>query len=242
MTIPTEYNVTDGLLGLGPDILLEILSETKFIQNAVKFLGLCKKTLQLKNHSRFFQIIETLNIQFTIKNPDPESVTFEYVYGILSKANLNWSAERAIGIDPAITYGIYLFEIMYENLTDFNQGPGIVKASYTIPRYCPACGNNDNMICFNSHDGYICYKGQWTKGNSKYSNGQIIGLELDKGKGTLHFFIDSVQQPVFVCGINEPVQFYGHIYTGCASFTIITFKKLPTATSHILPNEKSIYW
>ncbi|KAA6357004.1 MAG: hypothetical protein EZS28_047469 [Streblomastix strix] len=121
-------------------------------------------------------------------------------------------------------------------------GPGIVKASYTIPKDCAAHYNNNNMICFNACNGNICYKGINTVGNSQYSSGQKIGLELDKGKGTLHFFIDGVQQPVFVRGINEPVRFYGHIFNEGASFTIVTFKKLPAATTHTLPNEKAIDW
>ncbi|KAA6372303.1 MAG: hypothetical protein EZS28_032171 [Streblomastix strix] len=179
-----------------------------------------------------------------MKNPDPETVIFEQVGGILRKVKLNKSCERTIGIDPVITDGIYLFEIIYEKIKDnFHQGPGIVKASYTIPKDCAAHSNNNNMICFNACSGNIDYKGQNTIGNSKYSNGQKIGMELDKGKGTLHFFIDGVQQPVFVNGINEPVKFYGHIYNGNeSSFTIVTFKKLPAATTHTLPNEKATYW
>ncbi|KAA6361093.1 MAG: hypothetical protein EZS28_043380, partial [Streblomastix strix] len=71
---------------------------------------------------------------------------------------------------------------------------------------------------------------------------QKIGLELEKGKGTWHFFIDGVQQLVFVRGINEPVRFYGHIFDGDASFTIVTFKNLPAATTHTFPNEKAVDW
>ncbi|KAA6376006.1 MAG: hypothetical protein EZS28_028468 [Streblomastix strix] len=66
--------------------------------------------------------------------------------------------------------------------------------------------------------------------------------QLDKGKGTLHFFIDGVQQLVFVRGINEPVRFYGHIYDRGASFTIVTFKNLPATTTQTLSNEKAVDW
>jgi hypothetical protein len=33
-------------------------------------------------------------------------------------------------------------------------------------------------------------------------------MELNMDAGTLHFFKDGVQQPVFVHGINEPVKFW----------------------------------
>ncbi|KAA6310530.1 MAG: hypothetical protein EZS28_056298, partial [Streblomastix strix] len=39
MEVPSDYNIIGGLLGLGPDILLEILSELRLIPNAVQFLG-----------------------------------------------------------------------------------------------------------------------------------------------------------------------------------------------------------
>ncbi|KAA6360480.1 MAG: hypothetical protein EZS28_043993 [Streblomastix strix] len=204
--------------------MLETLTEMIFFGNVVQFLGVCQKTLKLKNHDRFLKIIETLKVLFVMKNPDPETVIFEQVDGILSKVKQNKDGERVIELDPVITDGIYLFEIIYEKIRDnYCQGPGIMKASYAVQKDC-----NPRRI--------------YTVGNSQYSNGQKIGLELDKEKGTLHFFIDGVQQPVFVRGINEPVRFYGHIYDNESSFTIVTFKKLPATTTHTVPNEKAVDW
>jgi hypothetical protein len=62
MSVPTEFNVIGGLCGIGPDIMLEVLSECRLISNAVQFIGVNKKTLNLKNHARFFKIIETLSM------------------------------------------------------------------------------------------------------------------------------------------------------------------------------------
>ncbi|KAA6386199.1 MAG: hypothetical protein EZS28_018273 [Streblomastix strix] len=160
-----------------------------------------------------------------MKNPDPESVIFEQVDGILSKVKLNRTCERTIEIFPVITDGIYLFEIIYQNLTGFSQGPGIMKESLNIINDMNPC-DVKSVVCFNACDGFIYYKGQVDQGNSEYSNNQKIGLELDKGKGTLHFFIDGVQQPVFVRGINEPVKFY----------------KLLAPITHTLPDEKAVDW
>ncbi|KAA6357252.1 MAG: hypothetical protein EZS28_047221, partial [Streblomastix strix] len=147
--IPHEYNVIGGLTGLGPDIMLEILTEMISFGNIVQFLGVCQKTLKLKNHDRFLKIVELLKVLFVMKNPDPETVIFEQVDGILSKVKLNKQCERAIGIDPVITDGIYLFEIIYQNITN-HQGPGIVIASYSIPKDCNAYSNNNNMLNFDA--------------------------------------------------------------------------------------------
>lgn len=62
MTVPSEYNVIGGLLGLGPDILLEVLSENRLIPNTVQLLCVCKKTHRLMKHSRFIKIVEQLCI------------------------------------------------------------------------------------------------------------------------------------------------------------------------------------
>ncbi|KAA6357461.1 MAG: hypothetical protein EZS28_047012 [Streblomastix strix] len=70
-----------GLIGIGPDILLKILSELILLSNAFQFIGINKKTFQLKNHSRFYKIIETLNCQKAILNPDPTDIEFSDVDG-----------------------------------------------------------------------------------------------------------------------------------------------------------------
>ncbi|KAA6396268.1 MAG: hypothetical protein EZS28_008204 [Streblomastix strix] len=59
MTVPKEYNVIDGMIGLGPDILLEVLSEMTSIRDVQQFLGVDKKTFALKEHARFAKSTET---------------------------------------------------------------------------------------------------------------------------------------------------------------------------------------
>ncbi|KAA6364015.1 MAG: hypothetical protein EZS28_040457, partial [Streblomastix strix] len=61
MTVPSEYNVINGLLGLGPDIMLEILSEIRFILDAQHFLG----------------------VPVSIINNDPDEIVFSDVDGIM---------------------------------------------------------------------------------------------------------------------------------------------------------------
>ncbi|KAA6396442.1 MAG: hypothetical protein EZS28_008028 [Streblomastix strix] len=85
MEVPSEYNIIGGLLGLGPDILLEILSELRLIPNAVQFLGVCNKTHQLMNHQRFMKIIETLSYPIAIINKEPEDVEFIDIDGVQKK-------------------------------------------------------------------------------------------------------------------------------------------------------------
>ncbi|KAA6403767.1 MAG: hypothetical protein EZS28_000705 [Streblomastix strix] len=59
MSTPQEYNVIGGLIGLGQNTLLEILSETTTIPDILQFLGIDKRTYALKDHNRFFSILES---------------------------------------------------------------------------------------------------------------------------------------------------------------------------------------
>ncbi|KAA6369910.1 MAG: hypothetical protein EZS28_034563, partial [Streblomastix strix] len=56
MAVPQEYNVKDGLTGLGLDILLEVLAETPSEKDARRLVAVSKQTLKLKDHPRFLKI------------------------------------------------------------------------------------------------------------------------------------------------------------------------------------------
>lgn len=62
MDVPNEYNVVNGLLGLGPDIMLEVLNEMTKLWDLLQFGSLCKKTHLLISHSRFPSILEKYSV------------------------------------------------------------------------------------------------------------------------------------------------------------------------------------
>ncbi|KAA6363052.1 MAG: hypothetical protein EZS28_041422, partial [Streblomastix strix] len=64
----------------------------------------------------------------------------------------------------------------------------------------------------------------------------------DSEKGTLIFFVDGVQQPVYISGIKEKVRFFICMYYAGTSCTIRSLKKLSSPTSGHVPNEKAIQW
>ncbi|KAA6359060.1 MAG: hypothetical protein EZS28_045413 [Streblomastix strix] len=88
--------------------------------------------------------------------------------------------------------------------------------------------------------GKVYFKGTGTPGNVQFSDGQLIAMELNADVGTLHFFVDGIQQPVFVRGVNEPVKFWFFIYPKDSSFSIESVKKLAVPTTKALPNEKAM--
>ncbi|KAA6389127.1 MAG: hypothetical protein EZS28_015345 [Streblomastix strix] len=123
---------------------------------------------------------------------------------------------------------------------------GIVRDSYDIPT-CTHPGNkphcNHIAVQWNdNHNGNIYYNLNITIGNKGFKDNQIVKLEFDSEKGTLFFFIDNVQQPVYFSGIKEKVRFIIFIQSTGSSCTIKSLKKLREPTSVHLENEKAVKW
>ncbi|KAA6377333.1 MAG: hypothetical protein EZS28_027140 [Streblomastix strix] len=245
MEVPSEYNIIGGLLGLGPDILLEILSELRLIPNAVQFLGVCNKTHQLMNHQRFMKIMETLSYPIAIINKVPVYVEFVDVDGVQKKINMKEYSNCTISLVQVLDNGIWTLEAMFQN-TKGCPAIGIVRDSYDIPAkayfaYQPHT-YHIAAFCGKDHNYPVYYKGNGTKGNAGFYDNQILRLEFDSFKGTLILFIDNVQQPVYFSGIKEKVRFVIYMYYEGGTCTIRSLKKLNTPTSKHLDNEQTIEW
>ncbi|KAA6396385.1 MAG: hypothetical protein EZS28_008092 [Streblomastix strix] len=213
MTVPKEYNIIDGLPGLGPDIMLELLSEFRLISNAVQFLdpdyvefldidGIQKKINQKEFDNCINSLIQVLNNGIWSLE-----VMFQNTYG-----------NAAVGI-VRDSYDIPA-RAHYANKLHTNH----------IAAFCPG------------YLYPVYYKGQGTDGNANFKNNQIVRLEFDSFKGTLILFIDNVQQPVYFSGIEEKVRFIVYMYYDKSSCTILSLKKLIAPTSKHIENEVAIKW
>ncbi|KAA6378663.1 MAG: hypothetical protein EZS28_025810 [Streblomastix strix] len=211
MTVPTQYNVIGGLPGLGLDIMLELLSEFRLISNAVQFLGINKKTFQLKNHALFFKIIETLNYPVSVINNDPPEIVFSDIDGVMKKISKQNDRFVTISLTQVLENGIWTMEVEFNNSNDW-AAIGIVRDTYEIPPniYPNRNPHRDHMVLYGMHsfgNGKVFYKGNGTSGNIAFKDNQKIKAEFDSEKGTLIFSVDGVQQPVYVTGIDEKVRF-----------------------------------
>ncbi|KAA6395091.1 MAG: hypothetical protein EZS28_009375 [Streblomastix strix] len=250
MSVPTEFNVIGGLPGLGPDIMLEVLSECRLISNAVQFVGVNKKTLNIKNHARFFKIIETLNYPISIINNDPSEIVFSDIDGIMKKISKKNDEWITVSLTQILENGIWQMEAEFNNSSDWAV-VGIVRDTYNIFAGAHPCLNphHNLMVSYGMRDfrqfmgnGKIYYKGIGTLGNIAYKDNQKIKAEFDSEKGTVIFSVDGVQQPVYVRGINEKVRFFIYIYKSQTSCTIRSLKKLIAPTTKHVANEIAVQW
>ncbi|KAA6377026.1 MAG: hypothetical protein EZS28_027447 [Streblomastix strix] len=184
-----------------------------------------------------------------LENPDPtgQGVRLERIQDLNRKAVALKQEYLSVSLNKVIKDGIHRIEVRFEkfNQYGFSVGSvGIVKAGYKIPYPCYPYGepHAKNMLLYYGYYGNIYFKGISTSGNVQFSDGQLIAMELNADVGTLHFFVDGIQQPVFVRGIKEAVKFYFYIFYQDSSFSIVSVKKLPVPTAKTLPNEKIVQW
>ncbi|KAA6367256.1 MAG: hypothetical protein EZS28_037217, partial [Streblomastix strix] len=95
---------------------------------------------------------------------------------------------------------------------------------------------------YTGFNGYVYFKGNGTSGNKGFMDGQLLSMELNCNAGTLHFFVDSKQQRVFVRGINEPVKFFFELWQKGSSFAITPVKCLDFPTVKTLPKSEAVQW
>ncbi|KAA6379090.1 MAG: hypothetical protein EZS28_025382 [Streblomastix strix] len=185
-----------------------------------------------------------------LSNPDTtgQYIRLSLVDGLNRKAIARQDKQCVvIPLNKEMTKGIHNVSARFDksNLNGFSLVYiGITKASHAIPCPCKPFDeqNNKSMLFYHGSSGNVCFKGKGTEGNSRFSDGQLITMELNADVGTLHFIVDGIQQPVFVRGIKEAVKFWSLLYYKDTSVTIVSLKQLNAPTMKKLENEKAIEW
>ncbi|KAA6361427.1 MAG: hypothetical protein EZS28_043046, partial [Streblomastix strix] len=197
-------------------------------------------TLNLKNHARFFKIIETLNYPISIINNDPQEIVFSDIDGVMKKIRKKNYKQITVSLTQILENGIWQMEAEFSNSQNI-AAIGIVRDTYNIPTNThpyddPHCDHivSYGMSRYYHGNGKVFYKENGTSGNIAYKDNQKIKAEFDSEKGTVIFSVDGIQQPVYVRGINEKVRFF--------SCTIRSLKKLIAPTTKHVANEIAVQW
>ncbi|KAA6358601.1 MAG: hypothetical protein EZS28_045872 [Streblomastix strix] len=164
----------------------------------------------------------------------------------MKKISKTQQKNNCISLSQVLENGVYSVEAVFENTDNNWNGVGIVQDSYNIPddsRPDQSPGQAHMAVYgVQIFSGNTWCKGNRTDGNAKFQNNQIIKMEYDSEKGTLIFFLDNIQQPVYITGIKEKVRFMIYLYNSGSSCTIRSLKKLAAPTSVYMPNEKAVLW
>ncbi|KAA6376147.1 MAG: hypothetical protein EZS28_028325 [Streblomastix strix] len=141
--------------------------------------------------------------------------------------------------------GIWSMEAKFQNKQN-QEAIGIVKASNNIiTGQCPCCHEGQDIVIYGEGCGDIdclAHNNNRQLGNTKYGDNQLVRAELDFDKGTLTFFLDNVQQPLYISWIKEKVSFLVSMYRSGASCTIKSLRKLSQPTVGQVNNMRAIQW
>ncbi|KAA6383659.1 MAG: hypothetical protein EZS28_020815 [Streblomastix strix] len=182
-----------------------------------------------------------------IHNPDPTDIEFADVDGTLKRISKKQQKSNTVSLTQVLEDGIWSFEAEFNNTQDGYCAIGIIKDSYNIqPGEHPHSNqHNFNLVTYGGkrwHSGNVFHKQNSLQGNLPYSDNQTLKLECDSEKGTLIFFVDGKQQPVYISGIKEKVRFIVYMYYAGSSCQIRSLKKLAAPTSGHVASEQAVQW
>ncbi|KAA6392568.1 MAG: hypothetical protein EZS28_011904 [Streblomastix strix] len=192
------------------------------------------------------QVNSSVNSDFpiAIHYPDPSDIDFSDIDGKMKKITKKQNKCNTISLSQILENGIWEIETEFSgNLNGICIG--VMKDSFNFSAGQHSTNCSYQCVSYSSNKyqkGQIKYKDHWTSGNKGYSAGQKVKEQFDSEKGTLIFFVDGVQEPVYISGIKEKVRFFICMYSADSSCTIRSLKKLSSPTSGHVPNEKAIQW
>ncbi|KAA6384360.1 MAG: hypothetical protein EZS28_020112 [Streblomastix strix] len=220
----SEYNVDGGLLSLGENIFLELLSEMELPKDVCQFLILNKKTFKLILHPRFAGIIKSI-IQIS-----PGFIIKEAWQG-----NSDGNNEEIVRI-----------EVMFENSGGYSRIIGIADAScsFAAGKGPWNDGNQSKTFRYWGNGGDLSHIGIRTIGNRGYADGQRVAVEVNMTTvpRIATFFVDDIEQPNFVIGIPEAIRFWTSTYNKSSSFTVIKFERLIQSKAKGVKGSKAHKW
>ncbi|KAA6363218.1 MAG: hypothetical protein EZS28_041256 [Streblomastix strix] len=193
------------------------------------------------------QLVRYKDFPIAIINSDPSDFDFADVDGkqkkIIKKKD---QTTGTVSLSQVLENGTWELEVQFSNGGQTG-GIGIVKESYNIPAGCQPDSNphNQHTASYTGpswYQGRVYSKGSYLEGNTIFKDNQIIKAEYDSEKGTLIFFVDEVQQPVYIIGIKEKVIFIVFMFYFGATCIIRSLKKLTKPTSGHVVNEKTVQW
>ncbi|KAA6370481.1 MAG: hypothetical protein EZS28_033992, partial [Streblomastix strix] len=228
----------------------EQLEDQKLDQEIQRIKTENKRLIEEKQKQRFDRqqyYMTHGGIQIDIFNPDPQELSFSDVDGVMKMISKKKDMYNTISLTEVLRNGIFAMEVQLQNSQSDESAVGIVRNSYDIPAGTKPWlkPHHEHIAIYSGSSwgrGCVYYKGKYTYGNIGFKENQIVRTEFDSEKGTLTFFLEGVQQPVFISGINEEVRFIVHMFQSGSNCIIRSLKKIPAPTAVRLPDEKEIKW
>ncbi|KAA6400795.1 MAG: hypothetical protein EZS28_003684 [Streblomastix strix] len=151
---------------------------------------------------------------------------------------------KVFPIEPVITEGIYKCEFK-GNLGTGNDWFGVMKSGLVVP-----FGQHTNTQPY-AKDSIFFYAGgvqqnlrNTPAGNSTITINGIAAIEVNMNTTprTVHLFINNVQQPGYMSGLPESVQYYFQLWTMGQPAIVLPLKRLSAPTVTNIYITKEVKW
>ncbi|KAH7826293.1 uncharacterized protein MONOS_9991 [Monocercomonoides exilis] len=155
-----------------------------------------------------------------------------------------WTMNKGVNmlVNPIIKTGIYKCEMQLKN-TDcisYVTGIGLVQAPYT--KNSTYLLGSDEQSLFYNVIGYLNHNSKRTNEQLRSQDGDVIGIEVNMKKKTVHFFSKKSQLDAFYTKIPKSVQILGRCYKIGSELTIVKFKKISKATVKEKKSKTKLVW
>ncbi|KAA6377649.1 MAG: hypothetical protein EZS28_026824 [Streblomastix strix] len=180
---------------------------------------------------------DEITISITVQSGSYTKKEGEFTY---ASTNDEW---KTFPISPDVSKGICRCELKINKVGDNHVG--IMKSGLVVP-----FGNFPGLEPY-SKDCKVFYNGggvgqqpKINQGNQQMKDGDLVSIEvnMDATPRTAHLFINGQQQPFFVSGLPESVQFWFFLNDTIGSVTVLSLKKLTAPSITKIPNEKEVKW
>ncbi|KAA6396206.1 MAG: hypothetical protein EZS28_008267 [Streblomastix strix] len=150
---------------------------------------------------------------------------------------------KTFTVNSIITKGVTKYEIKLDRIKQFIFG--MMKSGLIIPngKYANELSYAKDSMIFR-YCGRVFQNRNGTSGNQQMKTDDTVAIEVNMNSNlrTAILFINNKQQPVFVSGLPESVQFYFTIFHKEDSVTAISLKQLKSPTSTGILGAKEVKW
>ncbi|KAA6402738.1 MAG: hypothetical protein EZS28_001729 [Streblomastix strix] len=141
------------------------------------------------------------------------------------------NGQSTILFDPVIKKGIVKFEVQsLHNLMELGTAEESVRYGRNEEPYANALLGGGKIVRYNWM-GNISHIGDSIQGNAEFHTGDRVALELnmDSNLRTLTFFVNDVEQPIFL--INIPAAVRAYLFQKDQAFEVLKFEAISEPTA-----------
>ncbi|KAA6380355.1 MAG: hypothetical protein EZS28_024118, partial [Streblomastix strix] len=151
---------------------------------------------------------------------------------------------KVFPIKPVITQGITKCEFK-GNFSTGSDWVGVMKSGLVVP-----FGSHANTQPYAKDCMLFCYGGMYQNskptmaGNKSIKADDLVAIEVNMNTRprTAHLFINNVQQPGYISGLPEKVQYYFQLYSSGFPATVQSLKRLSAPTVKNVSGGKEVKW